>query len=312
MVLEERFTAPAGWRTGEFVHLKTGHTIHYATVSPAEPKATVVILPGLSEFSEKYHETARDLLARGLSVWVLDWAFQGRSSRWKKHPMRRHTDGFEADLHDLHKLVSDFVLPAAQDKPLVMLGHSMGGHLGLRYLSGHRGVFKAAAFSAPMLGIHDVNKIPALLRALLLGCLRPFGECYVPFGKNWHESMRKNDGTDVFSSDPVRDSLHNYWSKNYPELQVGSPTLSWIFSALASCDTLEKDMPAIDVPLMIASAGDDRIVDNEAIIHAAALLPQGTLLKLPAARHEILMERDDIRNKWFEAFDKLLVSVNII
>ncbi len=311
MVLEERFTAPAGWRTGEFVHLKTGHTIHYATVSPENPKAVAVILPGLSEFSEKYHETARDLLARNLSVWIIDWAFQGRSSRWSRHPMRRHTNGFDADIQDLHKLVSDHVLPAAQDRPLVMIGHSMGGHIGLRYLAEHQGIFKAAAFSAPMLGIHDVNKIPSFIRAFLLCCLKPFGNCYVPFGRDWHESLRKSDGTDVFSSDPVRDALHNDWSKTHPELQVGSPTLSWIFSALVSCKTLEKDLPSIDIPLLIVSAEDDRIVDNNAIAHAAAVLPQGTLLRLPEARHEILMERDDIRNRWFEGFDKLLTSVNI-
>src|SRR5690606_827125 len=140
----------------EFFNAKTGHRIHYAAVSPAAPRAAVVILQGLSEFTEKYCELARGMLARGLAVWTFDWAYQGRSSRLNKHPMRRHSDGFEADIDDLHKLIGDHILPAAQGRKLVMIGHSMGGHIGLRYLARHDGIFSAAAFSAPMLGIAQV------------------------------------------------------------------------------------------------------------------------------------------------------------
>ncbi len=311
MTLEPRFQTPDGWRTGEFVNLATNHRIHYGTATPQDAQGIVVLLPGLSEFSEKYYETVRDLMDRNLGVWIIDWAYQGHSSRWDKYPMRRHSDGFDTDLQDLHKLISDHVLPAAQGKPLIMLGHSLGGHLGLRYLAEHKGIFKAAAFSAPMLGIRDVNAVPALLRSLLLTILKPFSEQYVPRGRDWHETMRKSDGSDVFSSDPVRDGLHNAWCKADPTLQVGSPTLRWLFEAVQSCRILEKQLPKIDTPLLIVSAGQDQIVDNEAITHAAAMLPKSVLLSLSQAHHEILMERDDIRARWFEEFDKLMGSVNI-
>lgn len=310
--LEERFTRPPNWREGQFANIQTAHTIHYGTVLPEgnDPAAIVVILPGLSEFTEKYFETARDLLKRNLAVWVIDWAYQGRSTRFDK-PMRRHSDGFDADVQDLHKLISDFVLPSANGKSLILLGHSMGGHLGLRYLATHPGVIRAAAFTAPMLGIKDVNALPKFLVSALLNIMKPFSLHYVPGGKDWHEAARKSDGGDIFSSDPVRDRLHNQWSLAYPELQVGNPTWRWLYEAVQSCNWLLPRLPQITTPLLLACAGRETIIDNKAIRRAVTLTPRMEMLELPDARHEIFMERDDIRNRWLQAFDKLLRTHDI-
>lgn len=308
--MEERFTQPQGWRTGEFFNARTGHRIHYASVSPAEPKAVVVLLQGLSEFTEKYFELSREMLARGLTVWTLDWAYQGRSSRMDKFPMRRHSDGIDADIDDLHKLVSDHVLPAAQGRKLVMAGHSMGGHIGLRYLARHQGIFSAGAFSAPMLGIAQAGKMPPILQDIILAFLSPFKSSYMPWGADWHEEMRTKSGI-VFSSDPVRDALQMTWARAYPELRVGGPTVRWVYEAVMSCRALQNEFEKITTPVMIASAGRDTVVDKAAQIHAAAKIPHCTLVELPDAHHEIFMERDDLRGGWLDAFDKLMQTADI-
>lgn len=307
---EERFTAPAGWRTGEFFNAKTGHRIHYATVSPPAPRATIVILQGLSEFTEKYFELSRDMLGRGFAVWTLDWSYQGRSSRMDHHPMRRHSDGIDADIDDLHKLISDHVLPAAQGGKLVMAAHSMGGHIGLRYIARHNGLFNAAAFSAPMLGIAQVSKMPPILQNIILSLLSPFKTSYMPPGKDWHEEMRdKNDVT--FSSDPARDQLQMAWARRHPELRVGAPTIRWVYKAIMSCRSLQNELERIAIPVIIGCAGRDTIVDNDAIISAAAKIPHATLVPLDGAHHEIFMERDEWRNSWLAAFDKLVQTADI-
>lgn len=312
MALPDRFTEPSGWRTGEFVNLHTQHKIHYGTIAPDQPKGAVVLLPGLSEFTEKYYETARDLLDRHFAVWVLDWAYQGRSSRFEDRPMRRHSDGFGADIHDLHKLIGDHVQPAAQGRPLIMLGHSMGGHLGLRYLAAHAGIFKAAAFSAPMLTFQPLAKIPGLFLPAVQTIMKIIGPRYAACSnQDWHEAMRKSDGSDIFSSDPLRDGIHNHWCKTYPELRIGGPTGRWVYEAIQSCRALPGELKTITVPIMMARAGNESIVDNKTIARAAALLPQARLVDLPGARHEILMERDAHRAVFFEAFDKLCASVDI-
>lgn len=306
--LPPQFLAPDGWQTGTFTHPETNHTIHYGYALPDNPSAIVVCLPGLSEFTEKYYETARDMLARGYGFFCIDWAYQGRSTHMDAYPQRRHSDGFETDLDDLSYWIDKIIRPKSASVPLLLLAHSMGGNLALRFLSDNPRTFAAAAITSPLLGIYNFT---VYLKAF--ACIvRPFrkwiGAHYVPGGKDWHETMRKSDGTDIFSSDPVRDTVHNIWCKHDQALQVGSPTFEWVLNALGSCARLlaKGTIERIKTPTLIALAGDDKIVDNRFIHLAAARLPKGKLLELDGANHEILMERDIWRNAFLGAFDKFL------
>lgn len=313
--LTEKFLPPIGWRTHSFTNPDTGHDIHFGSVFPqgdTPATAIVVCLPGLSEFSEKYYEVAHDMLARGYAFWCIDWHYQGRSGRMKKFPHRRHSDGVESDLSDLHQLIKDYIKPASvhRDKgrtPLIMLAHSMGGNIGLRYLAAHPEVFSAAAFSAPLLGIYKFSWAMEWL-AKLLSCV-PFINCnYVPKGKDWYELKRKGDGSDIFSSDPMRDTLHGTWSKSDEHLQVGDPTIRWVAEMLKSFAALRKSgvLESITIPVVLGLAQNDTIIDNKAIQTAASRLPNAELVEICDARHEILMEQDCHRDTFFAAFDKML------
>ncbi len=313
--LTERFLAPAGWRTHDFTNPDTGRKLHYGSVAPqgVPPRAAVVCLGGLSEFAEKYYEVAHDMLGRGYAFWFMDWHYQGHSGRLEKFPQRRHSDGFAKDISDFDRFICDYVKPSAVHPqtgriPLIMLGHSMGGNIGLQYLSRFPGIFDAAAFSAPFLGIHDFKWPMRALAAAVKTILPLVGKNYVFGGRDWHETMRKSDGTDIFSSHPVRDSLHNAWSKADPTLQVGNVTFGWVIEALTSCAQLNGTDAArrIDIPVLIAMAGQEKIVDNNCIAAFAKNLPHGTLLEIPDAHHEIIMETDECRNMFFNAFDKMV------
>ena len=301
--LESRFLPPQGWITHSFTNPETGHKIHYGRVYPQgrPPAAVIVCLGGLSEFSEKYYETAHNMLARGYAFWILDWQYQGRWGRLEKAPFRRRSYGFNADISDLKKFVDDYILPAAVNPdvgrvPLVMLAHSMGGNIGLRFLAKHPKKFDAAAFSAPFLGIH---KFPAFLK-LFVASLTPampmIGKKYAP------------GGSDIFSSDPARDAVHTVWSKGDPALQVGGPTFGWVAQALKSCAALKRKntLESITIPVLLACAGREAIVDNNSIRAAAKRIPNARLLEIDGARHEILMEADEYRNMFLKAFDKMM------
>lgn len=313
--LDAKFLAPSGWITHAFDNKNTGHRVHYGRVYPQgkPPSAVIVCLGGLSEFSEKYFEVAHDMLARGYAFWVMDWQYQGRSGRLANFPHRRHSDGFEADISDLLKFVDDYILPAAVHPevgriPLIMLGHSMGANIGLRFLAQYPKRFDAAAFTAPFLGIHNFSAAMKIFVASLAPFIPFIGKSYVPGGTDWREDFRKADGTDKFSSDRFRDTLHNAWSKADPALQVGGPTFGWISKALRSCAMLArpKILEGIQVPVLIALAGREEIVDNGCIRAAAQRLPKGELLEIPGARHEILMEADEHRDIFLKAFDKMV------
>ncbi|MFN3826025.1 MAG: alpha/beta fold hydrolase [Micavibrio sp.] len=319
--LESRFQMPAGWRWHTFTNPQ-GRKIRFGTVAPESriPDAVVIVAPGLSEFGEKYFELAHDLLKRNLSMWVIDWQGQGLSDRHlKKNPHKRHTTSFEDDVADFHFFIMEYVKHSAVHPdvgriPLVLLGHSMGGSIGLRYLYRHPDMFACAAFTSPMLGIRDIRIIPRPLRGLLTGLLAEVaGNSYVFGGSDWNAQSRNNPGHNIFSSDPARDSVHNSWCLQNPALQVGSPTFRWLHEAEKSCAYLRQPqiLENIKTPVLIALATQDKLIDNQAARKAARLLPNAHLIEIEGARHEILMESDAMRNHFLQAFEDLLTRTQV-
>lgn len=298
--LEERFLPPPNWQSGNFINPETDHYIHYNFLPASKDnyKANIVVLPGLSEFGEKYIETARFFHEQGYGFYVIDWAYQGRSSRFKNNHHKRHSDGYESDISDLNYLIKN-IIPS--DKPLHLLAHSMGGNIGLRYILKHPNIIKSASFSAPMLGIKDLKYTGWLIKPIL-GTLCFLSNKYIPGGKDWHEAARKSNGEDIFSHDPIRDQIHNKWCLTNPELQIGNPTFKWIYESLKSISLLKKKetLKKITTPILLSIAEKEVLVDNDSIKKAAEYLPNAQCSLLKKARHEILMETDDIRNEFLD------------
>lgn len=307
--LEERFTEPDGWRWHSFTR-KNGRTLRFGALIPTEtpPHATIVCLPGLSEFGEKYFEMARWAKEKNLAFWVLDWVGQGMASRYLSNPHKRHSYDFQDDVDDLHYFIMEYVKHASVSTdvgriPMAMLGHSMGGNIGMRYLAQHPDTFECATFSAPMLGIKGLDpafKLP--LRTLSMALKLIAGKSYVPGGEDWHEEygLAPND----LSSDPVRNQIIKQWFGVCPDLQAGSVTYGWVDAALRSCARIQsrKFLSTIQTHCSFVKAGKDKLVSNKAIDYVAAHLEHKTLVDLPNSEHEIMMERDDIRDVFLDTF----------
>ena len=291
--------------------------VRFGTVFPQNKgaKAIIVILPGLSEFCEKYFELAHNLLERQYATYVIDWQGQGRSYRpLSKTPQKRISYGFENDLEDLHILIKDYIRSSAIHPdigviPLVMLGHSYGANIGLRYLHDHPDVFKAAAFSAPFLGIKSINFMPLILqRTLSFFGNELASKSYLPGGQDYVPAMRTGEKQKLFSSDEIRGRIHHEWFNFDTELRQGNITWSWVHQALKSCAILSKHkyLSKITTPSLFAVAGKEFLVTNSSIRRAAKIMPNASLVEIPEARHEILMERDEIRNHFLKEFDELM------
>ena len=65
---------------------------------------------------------------------------------------------------------------------------------------------------------------------------------------------------------------------------------------------------AIPMPVLICGAGNDRIVLTEAERVFAARLPRGQYLEFSDSEHEILMENDSIRARFWAAFDGFITK----
>ncbi len=102
--------------------------LFYRIYEPVSPIATVVIVHGLNEHTERYQHVA-EFLADRYRVVCFDQRGHGHSSGRQAH-INRFYD-FVEDL--------DFVLEFCEDntrEPLILLGHSMGGQVVCNYL-GH-------------------------------------------------------------------------------------------------------------------------------------------------------------------------------
>ncbi|MCG8345456.1 MAG: alpha/beta hydrolase, partial [Chlorobiales bacterium] len=117
--------------------------------SSRDCRAWVLLLHGRTEFLEKYEEVFGGLVERGLGVISFDWRGQGLSTRLLPDDRKGHVDTFEDYLDDLDRFVRTEVAPRA-DRPLILLAHSTGGNVAMRYLIRNPTLFAAAIFTSPL------------------------------------------------------------------------------------------------------------------------------------------------------------------
>lgn len=306
------------------------------------PKGHIVMLPGFKEPIEKYFEAMRDLHARGYAVWMMDWRGQGGSDRYlSTHPHKAHHNGYEEQIETLHQFITQHVLPGKPaDMPLHMIGHSMGGHLALRYLhdhnqtddQGNKGPIVSALLTAPMLDI-STGAVPKPLARQMVKFAKASGalDKFIPGGAGWRladpslgehapnakgkkiqipSSLDLNPLTSNLTSDLNRIGVIAVWFTRLPELAVGDPTYGWLYHTLNSIDLLNQEsyLKAIKTPILMQISGEDRVVMKIASLRAAGLMPNCTRIDIDEARHEIWMERDVLRQRWLAAMDDFLTT----
>ena len=90
------------------------------------PLGRVVILPGFTEFCEKYSQFAAFLTEAGFDCLLIDWPGQGASGHLGIHPLLVHIDDYAQHHHAISELVAE---AGFAGNPFSVIGHSMGGHL---------------------------------------------------------------------------------------------------------------------------------------------------------------------------------------
>jgi len=116
------------------------------------PNGTVLLFPGRSEYVEKYGRAAADLAARGFATVAIDWGGLGLAAKLAANPHKGHVGKFSDYQRDVAATLAH-VRAIGLPEPYYLLGHSMGGCIGLRALFNGLPV-TAAGFTAPMWGIH--------------------------------------------------------------------------------------------------------------------------------------------------------------
>ena len=270
----------------------------------AEPRGTVVLSPGRTEPIEKYFEVIGNFLARGFGVLAHDWRGQGLSARLLPDRLKGHARAVEEFLDDYHRLLDAF--EARAPKPWIMVGHSMGAVLNLLTLENGEERFAGAVLSGPMLRIKTGKRSMWSVKLAVRWNLRHgkagdfvLDDADDPFDHTFEK--------DALTTDETRYELWRQQLYACPHLAVGGPTWGWLAFGLDAGERALKlkALKAVGIPCTFVQAGDDDRVWKQTNKWAAKRMGRGRYVEVPGAKHEIIMETDDLRAHFLSEFDAM-------
>lgn len=262
---------------------QAGDLAIYDAPMPQSARATVLIVHGLGEHASRYDPVATTLHTAGYAVRAFDQQGHGRSAGTRG---TLHTpDGLLQDL----ACVIDDTRAQAPERPLVLLGHSMGGLLAARAVATQLRRVEALVLSSPALGV-QANVVQKLLLATLP---RWLPHLTVGNGLDAQWVARDPEVVRAYQADPL---VHDRISTRLGAwiYHQGPPTVA----AAAQWQT----------PTLLLYAGQDKLVDPAASDAFARQAPAGCVQahRFEPMYHEVFNdpEREQVLallRRWLDA-----------
>lgn len=278
-----------------WVNASDGVRLRVGVWKPKAARGTVLLFPGRTEYIEKYAPTAGDLATRGFATISIDWRGQGLADRLMDDPRVGHVGSFS----DYQRDVSAMIRAARvleMPKPWFLLGHSMGGCIGLRAVMEGLPI-AAAAFTGPMWGIRIAPHLRPL--AWTLGRIMPaigHGQRLAPGTKIDPYPLLEPFEGNMLTTDPKNWDMMGDQLRAHPELGLGGPSVTWLHEALEETTALAV-RSAPDVPCITFLGSNERIVHVPRIHERMEGWKNGILEIVENGEHEVLMEDAETRNQ---------------
>lgn len=261
-------------------------------------KGTVLLFQGRTEYIEKYGPAAAEFAARGYAMATLDWRGQGLSDRMLKDRAPGHVNRFADYQRDVAAFM-DFVAAEDLPRPYFLIGHSMGGCIGLRAI--HDGLpVNAVAFSAPMWGIlmrHILRPVAWGLSWLATAIGR--GQRLVPSIPPENYVLKAEFEGNFLTRDRDMYDFMRRQITAHPDLAIGGPTMQWLLEALKETHAL-RQLPSPDLPCLTVLGAEERIVHAASIHERMARWPGSEFDLVGNAEHELMMEGPATRTKFYD------------
>lgn len=309
--------------------------IRYAHWVPESGSSNKVVIHfnGRTEFIEKNIYTYEELLKDGYEVWALDWRGQGMSVRSLRKKQKHTISTFDEYVKDANYFIDEVVKIKNYSGKKVLLAHSMGGQIALRYLlQDQSSLFDFAVLSSPLL------KIPGDSFWLRAGnnIKRLFlkNSCVLSKSKNWTGDFERGHACSLIGLREIPESelIDGYKTRKYsndykklaeincliessedgrgkdePDLRIACPTSNWLNAALKSTDITMEAAGKLSVPTLIVRVNPDSAVDTEGQDEFCQLSENCFLETVPnidgvQPGHEILIENEEFRQFFFEKF----------
>jgi len=301
---------PEGARVGVF-ETSDKVRLRYALFprTGAPHRGTICLVHGRTEFIEKYFETITNFQRRGFQVATFDWRGQGGSDRLIRNAKLGFVERFDDYWVDLASFHAEILLPDCPP-PFYLVGHSMGGLVSLFAGSRDRLMFDRIFVSAPMVAL-DRQPLSMAGMAQLCETLSFVGLGKMPVARR--ADRVPTEGT--FPGNPLTSDITRYMKsvavlEARPDLAIISPTVRWSAAAFRAMATANGDTfpTAIKAPVLMLAAARDEVVSTAAIEQLGLRMRTGRHMIIAAARHELFMEADSIRDQVFAAFDAFITQ----
>ncbi|MFP4364381.1 MAG: lysophospholipase [Spirochaetia bacterium] len=219
-----------------------GTTIFYRSLEAEGPeKAVCLILHGLHEHSERYIHVMEEFSSWGISTYAPDHRGHGRTAK-----TMGHIESFQKVRKDIIQL-TEYIRNSHPEKPLFILGHSMGGLLTLYTLEETQDLFTGAILSGAAMDV--AGSVPGIMKSLsgLLAAVLPL----LPVQELDTDNATKNRKM-------VKES------KSDPFFNHGKVRAKTGAEMLKTMDYLKPRLKNIKTPVLILQGTEDVLVPTTA------------------------------------------------
>jgi lysophospholipase len=219
----------------------------------------------------------------------------GFSDRPLPDRLKMHVDSFDHYVQDL-RIFLETVVKAGGRRLLYVLGHSTGALIAALYMQTNPQTFRAGVFCSPFFDV-GTEPVPGFVNRALARMLDLPGR-HREYGPGQREIVRPDFNSNQITNSFARWSL---WEQdiipNNEAIQFGGVTNHWLRESLIAGHRAVREAGKISVPLLVLQAGQESIVRSSAQNRFCRKARRCTMMRMTGAKHEILIERDPIRNE---------------
>lgn len=254
---------------GYFKTKGSANIYHQCWLPEEPPKATLLVVHGLAEHSGRYMNLVNYFLPKGYAVYGLDHLGHGKSDG-----QRVYVERFQDYVATVKTFVNQ-VKEEQPDTPLFMIGHSMGGLIAAAFLLDFQRDLSGAVLSSPGIKVSD-----SLSQALIFA------------GKILSIFMPRTGVSQVDAQGISRDPDIIKAFLNDPLVYKGKVTARLGGEMLKTMNQVLKQAASITLPLLLAQAGNDTLVDplGAQLLHDRVGSKDKTLKMYEGLFHEIFNE----------------------
>ena len=203
-----------------------------------EPKAILLVVHGLAEHSGRYMNVVNFLVPSGYAVYGIDHIGHGKSDG-KRVYVKRFQD-YTKTLMNYFDMIREW----QPEKPIFLIGHSMGGLISAAYLLEHQDELSGAVLSGPGIKVPDNISQAIIFVGKILSIITP------------KAGLIQLDAEGVSRDPAVVDAY-----VNDPLVYTGKITARLGAELLKAMQYVTDQAPKIRLPIMTVQGSDDKLVD---------------------------------------------------